>query len=91
MARYAPTGSWRTAYHDRFDTGDAEASVTIEIADCRDQRGGRTYSDGTFRVTLKNVPGMRSRTFYGESAWSNAQRLGNDALTRLGERPTIYL
>lgn len=93
MARYAPTGSWRTAFHETVtnDEDDSTSSVTVDIADCRDQRGGRTYTDGTFRVTLKNVTGMRSKTFYGEMAWANAQRLASDAMNRLGRRTFVQL
>lgn len=92
MARYAPTGSWHTAFHMSFtNDDDSTSSVTVEIADCRDQRGGRTYTDGTFRVTLRNITGMRSKTYYGESAWSNAQRLANDALTRMRQPACAYL
>jgi hypothetical protein len=36
-------------------------------------------------MTLQNVPGMRSKTFYGETAWSDAARYASDAATAAGD------
>lgn len=45
-----------------------------------DTRDGHLYRDGAERVTVRGVAGFRTRTFKGETAWSDAERYANDAL-----------
>lgn len=47
--------------------------VTIEVCDLTD--GRHTYPDGAHRV---KAPGKRARTFKGETAWMDAERLAGD-------------
>lgn len=93
MSRYKAVGDWDERarhrvriYSDFLEEDDQPiATIIVEQADCQDTKGGRIYSGGTYRVTLKNVPGMRSKTFYGEMAWMDARRLASDAASKCGD------
>jgi hypothetical protein len=80
MGRNTATGTFRT--HERRRVGSAV--VTIEIADMLDKKLGSVYRDGTHRVVVSNSPTIvgqpRTKTFYGEMAWCNAERYAEDAL-----------
>jgi hypothetical protein len=61
------------------------APFIIQVTDCRDTRTGTVYADGAYRVvdarTGKAVRGKGgSAPFYGETAWSDAERLASDLL-----------
>lgn len=93
-ARYSIEGPWELA--ERLVLNDGYAGETyvlgkVETATLVDTRGGYRYDRGAYRVTSK-VPGIRTKTFRGESAWSDAARYADDvyeaaraALLRTGE------
>ena len=84
--RYEITSNWREV--ERVTTGpeftDENYSVTVtrEVADIRDKVNGWEYAEGAYRVgavhPLSGKSHTRSRTFYGESAWSNSARQYGD-------------
>ena len=66
--------SW-TVYQDSVrDSIDGSIQVTVEFADVMD-RNGAYHWDGAWRVRLN---GKHVKTFKGETAWSDAQRLADD-------------
>lgn len=67
------------------DGNDDRAEVVVKVADLLEKRSGHVWSNGAYKVQLTNVPGMRSKTFYGESAWSDAARYAEDAATTCGD------
>lgn len=81
--RYQATGSSRLTRTIEVEG----ATITEEVMDCRDTRNGTVYTDGCHKVYVttpsakhSRKPGTpRSKTFYGESAWSNAARYAEDA------------
>jgi hypothetical protein len=55
--------------------------AVVETADLTDTRTGHVYREGAYRVRFpRKVEGFRAKTFYGETAWSDAERLARDAL-----------
>jgi hypothetical protein len=74
--RYKVHGPWRTDH--------TVGMLRIEVADALDKKTGHVFTDGAYRVvdhiTGKTInTGKGSRIpFYGESAWSAAERLAND-------------
>lgn len=84
--RYAKVGSWRTWSSKVFwvggNTEDHAIELVHEEADMRDTVDGHEYTDGMHRVYAKHLISQKSakrvKTFYGESAWSNADRLYSD-------------
>jgi hypothetical protein len=93
-ARSKPIGEWRLR-EERHYQGDrylgggevqAEpASIVVEQADMIDTKLNTRYAGGSFRVRLKNVPDMRTKTFVGESAWSSAAAYASDAASKCGD------
>jgi hypothetical protein len=79
--RYAVHGAWRRVAAWRGPHGQ----VTVEVADLLEKSSNHVWHSGAYRVTLKDVPGMRSKTFYGESAWSAAERYASEAATKCGD------
>lgn len=75
-SRYKVTGPW--------GSDKQVGSFLIQSADITDQHNGDRYRDGAFRVV--NVgdgkPAVKGKggtvPFYGESAWSAAERLAGD-------------
>lgn len=97
MNRYAPVGDWRRCQGTRIviyneETG-RESSFTVvhEISDLRDSRGGHVYSNGAQRVRVLGgtIPGIRARTFTGETAFFGADNLFRDAVAKAGRMPGI--
>lgn len=43
--------------------------------------GGYRLQQGLFKVVFAKGLGLRSKSFKGESAWSNAERYANDGLS----------
>jgi len=84
--RYAKVGSWRVVESKVFyvggNTEDHAIELVHEVADMRDTQGGYEYSDGMHRVYATHLISQKSakrvKTFYGELAWSNAERLYGD-------------
>jgi hypothetical protein len=69
-------GTWWKATTYDYGTPLPEG-VEYSCADLTD--GTHTYTDGAHRVKLpKGDHGLRSTTFYGETAWSDAVRLIRD-------------
>lgn len=80
-ARNKAVGDWDQREYRAYP----DAYIEIEQADMLDTKLGTRYAGGAYRVTLKNVPKMRTKTFLGESAWSSAARYAADAATALGD------
>ncbi len=85
--RYEITSEWRqtksgNVQSDDWTSDNPIVTVTEEVADIRSTRDGWEYRDGAYRVrafyTLTGKAHTRSRTFYGESAWSNSARQYGD-------------
>lgn len=73
--RYRVTSPWSS--DSRF------GNFIVQSADIVDTKNGREYSEGAFRVvdgrTGKPVKGKGGVTpFFGETAWSDAERLASD-------------
>lgn len=86
--RYAVHGSWRERErrHYRFDDDQpGYAEIVVQVADLLEKGSGHVWTSGAYKVALKNVPGMRSKTFYGETAHSDAARYASDAATKCGD------
>jgi hypothetical protein len=86
MSRYLGHGEWEERDRRTYTDDDgATATIVVEQRDLLDTRHNHIYRGGTYRVTLAGIPGWRTKTFHGESAWSNAERYANDAATKLGD------
>jgi hypothetical protein len=78
--RYAVHGKWRE------QPSSNSLLYTYHVADLLEKGSGHVWHDGAHRVKI-TPPGVvkdwprriRSTTFYGESAWSDAERLIRDA------------
>jgi len=73
--RYKVQGSW---VNDADIFGE---SVVVQYADLLDTRNGDIFRQGAFRVLVdgKPVKGKGgSIPFFGETAWSDAERLARD-------------
>ncbi len=76
--RYTITTPFSDAYHQSY------GPFIIQHADIRDTRTGHTYQDGAYRVldSRTDKPARRGKggthPFYGERAWSDAERLAGD-------------
>jgi hypothetical protein len=74
MARYKVNSPWRI--EDEYGFG-----VETQSADIVDIRTGDEYSDSAWRVLVDDKPHRGkggTHPYFGESAWSNAQRLARD-------------
>jgi hypothetical protein len=68
------------------DWDDREVGrVTTDVSDVTEAPGGTIWHGGAHRVTItSNLRGkLRSKTFIGETAWSRAARLQEDAAVQL--------
>lgn len=78
MSRYKVNSSWSI---DSVYGADITASghATL-VADALDTKTGDVFRDGAWAVsTVKpGTKGSRGRPFYGETAWSDAERLAMD-------------
>lgn len=90
--RYEIVSTWQQV--ERFSPSESlfattEASqilATREVADIRDIVGGHIYTDGAYRVKAKYGDGQsyrRAKTFYGEMAWADSQRMFNDIVSEV--------
>lgn len=73
--RYSIASEWEEdSRHDLTYFHGVQRIVVTEIAELQDNRGGRRYRAGAYRVRVEpNYPGKpRTKTFRGESAWSEA-------------------
>lgn len=77
MGRYRVAGEWSV------DNELSRPGFWVEVADAHDTVTGVTYIGGAYRVTDRNnKPAKRGKggtiPFFGESAWSDAERLASD-------------
>jgi hypothetical protein len=90
-ARNKPIGDWQERAIRTYElpTRDGHdypvATIVVEQADMIDTKLGTRYTGGAYRVRLKNVPDMRTKTFVGESAWSSAAAYAADAANKCGD------
>lgn len=75
MARYKADATW--------DAEERFGNYVTQSTDATDTKNGQVYREGAWRVcdgrTGKPVTGKGGTTpFFGESAWSDAQRLASD-------------
>ena len=95
--RYERTSNFRITNVQtcRFlrEEDNTEWTVRVErlVADMKDTQGGYEYTQGMYKVTAIDLDTRKSwkraKTFYGEMAWSDSQRLYDDhsqELQRLG-------
>lgn len=87
MSRYRVTE--RPWFTEQTFTGRFEgfmACVELQVSDIVDTRNGTVYADGAYRVIV-NGKAHRGKggtvPFYGESAWSDGERLYGDTLADL--------
>lgn len=86
---YTPIGPVRIrrdfSYYGRLPGG---YDVTIEVRDLRSERDhGYVFPDGHHRVVVYGPrPKPRTKSFYGETAWSDANRYAGDCATELQRR-----
>lgn len=91
MSRYQIISPWTVVETAVVETFDGSDTVTVkrEVADIKDTKSyfKDEYHQGAFRVSAKTEDGKtyqgkhvsgRSKTFYGELAWSNSERLFGD-------------
>lgn len=87
-ARYKVHGAWEmnkeSTVRDVWD--ERKGTVVTETADALDTRTGNVYHAGAYRVRVlraktKGLP--RGKTFIGETAWSDADRLHDDMVSAL--------
>jgi len=76
MSRYKAEGTW-----DVEHGFPVAGTVQVQSADARDTKTGDIFRQGAFRVLVDDRP-VKGKggtvPFYGESAWSDAQRLAGD-------------
>jgi hypothetical protein len=81
---YAVHGSFRQ--RDEYDYGPVPDGITYSVADLI-ERGQHIWSNGAHKVALsvevRSATGMKSKTFYGESAWNEAARYIDDVEQKL--------
>lgn len=84
MARYQIAGGWDEADRQTVYGGSGAVVLRIETADLVETTSGRRYVQGAYRVSASravmvgdNKP-VRSKTFKGETAWMDAERLQRD-------------
>lgn len=65
-----------------IDTVYTDKYVTVTTDDYVD--GNTRFPQGIFKVTFAKGLGLRSKTFKGESAWSNSRRYTEDQLATIG-------
>lgn len=84
--RYEITSPWedvdRSVFWVGSDTENHAIELIHETANIRDTQGSYEYRRGAHRVyathLLSQKSAKRVKTFYGESAWSDAARLYGD-------------
>jgi hypothetical protein len=80
--RYEIAGKWRVVTSDEvgFDCGDPD-DVVVQEADLRDKQTSQVYLRGAYRVSPVLARAFKPKVFFGESAWSDAQRYAGDITT----------
>lgn len=88
MSRYTIEGPWREE-ESRLVTDynlENQWTITKETATLMDNHGGMRYECGAYRVRVKGPNPPRTKTFRGETAWSDAERLMGDWCIELARR-----
>jgi hypothetical protein len=88
--RYQVVGGWRERERQTVeptfarDADKPEVVVVLESADIH-SRDGWDYQDGAYRVkaTAGGRSYRRARTFYGETAWMDGERLFGDIVNEV--------
>lgn len=72
--------SWRRKYY--YDYGNVPDDVEYWVGDLTDQYD-RSWRDGAHKIKVPKQPNcrVRSTTYYGETAWSDAARAIHDYAT----------
>lgn len=73
---YKPTGPWRLDHEFRPVYG-----IRVECTDVIEVRCGRIWHHGAYRVLDTYATKAIVKTFIGEMAWADAQRLAEDLAT----------
>lgn len=87
MARYIVVSAW----HEEKAASAGEQRFSLQAADIKDTKGGGHFTGGAYRVCVGSVGQDNPRPFkqgkggtvpfYGESAWSDGERLFSDLVT----------
>lgn len=76
--RYEVVSDWYRSF-DSIDYAVGDIVIIIEDADLRDKQNGKVYEGGASRVRVEGPgPKVRPKVFFGESAWSDAERYASD-------------
>lgn len=78
--RYETTNDWHHVDSISYGTDANMSTITLQACDVIED-GGRVWFFGAYRVTFSGGPrpkGFRSRTWIGETAWSDARRYFDD-------------
>jgi hypothetical protein len=82
--RYKVEGPFRP--EAETDWGPVPDGVSYSVGDLREV-SGHLWREGAHKVALsaevRRITGMRSKTFYGESAWNEAARYIEDVANKL--------
>jgi hypothetical protein len=77
--RYEVEGAFRP--RDETDWGPVPEGISYSVSDLREV-SGHLWRGGAHKVALsaevREITGMKSKTFYGESAWAEAARYIDD-------------
>lgn len=87
--RYKVEANWHGKVSDtvRDWLRDEVATVTREYATLTDTRTGDRFDRGAIRFTVTAKGGFRkSKTFIGETAWSDGERWANDEVNAASRR-----
>lgn len=83
-ARNKATGPWVLDREQTVQGDSGEWTIITEQADMLDTKLGTTYIGGAYRVRVEGPgPAPRTKTFLGETAWSDAERLAYDHIIGL--------
>lgn len=80
--RYSVHGEWRRCAS--LSAPERAAAIEVYSADLLEKRSGHIWTAGAHKVVLTKITGWRTKTFYGETSWSDAARYAGDAATACG-------
>lgn len=79
--RYRPDGPW--SIDKVYDAADVNVTAIIEVSDLVERYTSRRYVNGAWRVRFEGEAHPRAKSFYGETAWSDAARYADDEIHKL--------
>lgn len=86
-ARYKVTSGWVVVNKTAEVTQDGETvTLTRAYAKLTDTRGRWVYDQGAWKVTARYDDGtsfVRAKTFKGETAWNDSERLYDDLVWKV--------